>query len=60
MTRKDFELIAAAVASARHNAPDTASVDKTARVLSNALATTNARFDKLRFLKACDYYGEAR
>jgi len=50
MTRKDFELIAGAVRSAR--------IDDGARLvvaseLAGALATSNPRFEAGRFIRAC-------
>lgn len=62
MTRKDFELIAAALKEARDQVPQTDTLHHTcellghstaARVLAYALAKTNPRFDRERFLKAC-------
>lgn len=54
MTRKDYVLIAAAIAKM----PDFASSLRTAKAsaaasLADALASDNARFDRERFLKAC-------
>lgn len=62
MTKKDFELIAGAVRQSRlvglNIAESTAhrfSEQRacTARRLADALATTNPRFDRARFLAAC-------
>ena len=63
MTRKDFELIAAAIRtrvpslSARTNAAMDAGAFQAcgdiARRLADTLASTNPRFDRARFLRAC-------
>jgi hypothetical protein len=59
MTRKDFELIAAAVKATRlsyapHWDPNLfRACDDHAKRLADALATTNAHFDRARFLTAC-------
>ncbi|WP_109798667.1 hypothetical protein [Novosphingobium meiothermophilum] len=57
MTRKDYELIAAAVSEARADMADhpgrLAGAAQTARRLASALRTTNPRFDRDRFLAAC-------
>jgi hypothetical protein len=56
MTRKDFVLIAAAVASARAISVDAqhiGAVDTVALELADALRTTNPNFDRDRFLRAC-------
>jgi hypothetical protein len=54
MTRKDFELIAGAVANAgsqfRRSQRTVADVTES---LADALATTNPNFDRDRFLAAC-------
>jgi len=56
MTKKDFELIAAALANERtpfmvgHHKY---AIDNIALTLVDALATTNPRFDRARFLAAC-------
>lgn len=59
MTKKDFELIAAAIVSTRIPY-DRVSLSAyqlmlgaVAESLANALATTNPRFDRARFLAAC-------
>jgi hypothetical protein len=49
MTRRDFELIARAVRSAAV----VGRVGFVARPLADALASTNPRFDRGRFLEAC-------
>lgn len=50
MTKKDFKLIAAALASIPcHEATRSAF----AEALANTLATTNPRFDREKFLRAC-------
>lgn len=63
MTKKDFELIARALRAARatealtnvqlYNEGWTNGVDAAASELADALATTNPRFDRARFLEAC-------
>ena len=49
MTKKDFELIAATIAYL----PAGPARRETARLFADALATTNPRFDRARFLRAC-------
>lgn len=72
MTRKDYELIAKAIAL---NNPDTwqdatigntpygdgwrNAIRLTAAAMARELAANNARFDKNRFLQACGVTGEA-
>lgn len=57
MTRKDFQLIADAIREARTNAKGDPymlhGVDLASHALTNALASSNARFDANRFLAAC-------
>ena len=63
MTRKDFELIAKVLKEARDSSmyhvpngsesPFIHGINNAAYVLANALATTNPRFDRARFLAAC-------
>lgn len=64
MTRKDYELIARAIATLRSIYPDGAPVNdhdkgfehgtkQAAQYIATALATDNNRFDRERFLKAC-------
>lgn len=69
MTKKDFELIASALRDdAAHLAPDACDDysqrtdwekgaydqwNTTALAIARALATTNPRFDRARFLEAC-------
>ncbi len=50
MTKKDFEMIAAIVADIR-NADDRAA---TATHFANKLSATNPRFDRARFIAACN------
>lgn len=58
MTRKDFETIAAALhEQATHNTPATHA--RYAASMADALASTNGRFDRERFLAACGV-GDAR
>jgi hypothetical protein len=60
MTRKDFELIAAAIRDATADAlraygsSGKAGAEKVARLMATTLKQTNPRFDKERFLAACD------
>lgn len=62
MTKKDYVLIAAALKEARLQVPQTDTLHHTcellghstaARVLAYALAKTNPKFDRARFLAAC-------
>lgn len=56
MSRKDYEIIAAALAEAKAQAmtPDELSgVFIAAALLSRTLAEANPRFDRQRFLTAC-------
>lgn len=58
MTKKDFELIAAALAGRRafiqtEYANGRSVWDHAAYVLADALQSTNPRFDRARFLAAC-------
>ena len=63
MTRKDYELIAAALRSSRgrigddlgHNPEQSRGVRRAAAHLADALAQDNPRFDAQRFLTACGY-----
>ena len=63
MTRKDFELLAAAIRESRildaHEATAANQHAFTARCVSAALARTNPRFDAARFLKAAGAASEA-
>lgn len=53
MTHKDYELIAKAVKQAGERTTGIAGVVQVAAELANALAGTNPRFDRERFIKAC-------
>lgn len=58
MTRKDYELIAATIASLRDSGGagrefTTRTVDTTAHRFADALAAENGRFNRARFLRAC-------
>lgn len=57
MTRKDYVLIAAAIAESvvvyRDNYFAAEAIGANARFLANRLATDNPRFDRNKFLKAC-------
>jgi len=55
MTRKDYELIAEAIATTRGHAyaDQLYIVDWIASDVAEALRTTNPRFDREWFLKAC-------
>lgn len=52
MTRKDFELIAAVLRNAPLHTQGCAYVDELAEDFADALAETNPRFDRDRFLAA--------
>lgn len=64
MTKKDYELIAAAFAEARDEMADhpgrIAGSAQVARRLASALRSTNPRFDRDRFLTACGLPENAR
>ncbi len=66
MTKKDFELIAATIKTAKENAASIAAtcsgeraagilggIDFVAESFANKLSTTNPNFDRKRFLVAC-------
>lgn len=55
MTKKDFELIARVLKAGRNaDRPDSSiTVDAIAEDFAGALAKENPRFDRRRFLKAC-------
>lgn len=55
MTRKDYILLAAALKSAQPPGMQGEAVQHMVdcKRIADALATTNPRFDRLRFLKAC-------
>jgi hypothetical protein len=61
MTKKDFELIAGALLRSRplpignlvQDAQRTSVADMTARNMADALATTNPKFNRAKFLAAC-------
>lgn len=56
MTRKDFELIARALAETREGVASPEQkrgVEMAARVLGTYLRDTNPRFDRGRFVRAC-------
>lgn len=54
MTRRDYELIARVLARARGpGGLYSEDVDTLARDMADALASTNPRFDRERFLAAC-------
>lgn len=54
MTHKDFVLIAGALATARSFNGHANGVDNATECLANALATTNPRFDRARFMAAAN------
>lgn len=60
MTRKDYRLIAAAIASARSycngNAHELAATNRVAAALVGPLGVDNSRFDPSAFLTACGVY----
>jgi hypothetical protein len=53
MTKKDFVLLADTLAGSKHYM-DQAGYELVCRVFASRLAQTNPRFDRERFLKACD------
>jgi hypothetical protein len=56
MTRKDFVLIAATLRTVRPKEEDLSEREQwagTVRAFADSLATTNARFNRERFCKAC-------
>lgn len=54
MTRKDYALIAAAIAGMPRHAPSLRTArESAARALACALAADNPRFDRDSFLRAC-------
>jgi hypothetical protein len=53
MTRRDFELIATAIAASGSRFKSDAAHVGFASDMADALAWTNPRFDRCRFLKAC-------
>lgn len=57
MTKKDYELLAAAVRAALHEAGSNLSFESgviaTAEKLADRLALDNQRFDRARFIAAC-------
>ena len=55
MTRKDFKIVAAALAKARMRAPHKQTVDITIKQVSDELAQSYMNFNTDQFLKACDY-----
>ncbi len=60
MTRKDYELIAAAINEAAviaraHAGKEPLAVRSTAHKIAGALAKDNARFDQERFMAACGF-----
>ena len=57
MTRKDFELIAGVIKGQRKPHNDTETIEELAREMADALAGTNDRFDRAKFLKACGVQG---
>jgi hypothetical protein len=61
MTKKDFEIIAGAIREERagwtdhfaEDHPSVMAIDGAASMLASALAQTNPRFDRERFIAAC-------
>lgn len=55
MSKKDFELIARVLDGqrARSNTSELWRLDETARAFASELASTNPRFDRAHFLRAC-------
>jgi hypothetical protein len=52
MTRRHFELIAAAIRDQREHFTSNRAHARFAAAMADALATTNPRFDKARFVRA--------
>ena len=52
MTRKDFEMIAEVIATSWHGSGELKNA--IACKMADALARTNPRFDRARFIAACD------
>ena len=54
MSRKDFELIARTIHAMPSHAPSLRTArESCARAFADALASTNPRFNRERFLRAC-------
>lgn len=54
MTRKDFELIAAVINAANHNAAlDLIDIAVLAHAFADKLKATNKQFNRTKFLHAC-------
>ncbi len=62
MTRKDYVLIADAIASVMQNVSsrETETVDSLIRTLSTAFKRDNPRFDAMRFAAACWCEGQVK
>lgn len=58
MSKKDYVAIARAICTATYAADDMAdrfTAARIAREIANALAADNPRFDRERFIRACEY-----
>jgi hypothetical protein len=53
MTRKDFELIASTMKTAREYADDRQAIDALSRDFADRLKATNKQFNRDKFLHAC-------
>jgi len=53
MSRRDFELIAAAIRDGREHFASKGAHARFAAEMADALAATNGRFDRARFVGAC-------
>lgn len=57
MTKRDFQLIADAIAEAKrqcsNHGSEQGALNVAAHCLATSLATTNPRFDRARFINAC-------
>lgn len=53
MTQKDYELIARVLSTTKELGYEQPTIYRIAFDLADALALTNARFDRVKFLKAC-------
>ena len=54
MTKKDFQEIARAIYNARSAGPETDPFREIVSGLSSVLAVGNPRFDRARFIEACE------
>lgn len=60
MTKKDYETVAASIAKARYGLKDykhQAAIDEVVEELADAFSDANPKFDRGRFMNACDRRG---